>query len=302
MASVALRRLPKALATQAHSPFRGVVSEASLHGRAPPPLPHYPPELARVRKRLINAVVAETKVGRTPQIPPGGYLPEENEMWQALYRRVFAAASEHACAEYLEALETGAAYSPERIPDIEHFSARLHRLTGWEVAPVGGAISSEQFFALLERRHMPCTQYIRPHTKYAFTEDPDCIHEMLGHLPALFIPSWAKLSQAFGETARRLQEEGKEEKLQQLSLMYFAVIEKGLVKENGKVKAIGASVISGSGELLHAMEHTGKHLPFDVDLVMKYGSTDESDFMEWFFVGESVDSMAAQVHEWMDSL
>mmetsp|Transcript_170910 Transcript_170910/g.547766 ORF Transcript_170910/g.547766 Transcript_170910/m.547766 type:complete len:301 (-) Transcript_170910:173-1075(-) len=300
---MALRRLQCAAGRHAAFHTRGITSQIPLHDYgAPPPLPHYPPDVARARKRIINAAVSTTKVGHTPQILPQGYLPEEHQMWQALHGRVLAVASRHACAAYLRALLEGAAFSVERIPDIGRFSMRLQALTGWQVAPVGGPISSQQFFALLECRQMPCTQYIRPHTKYAFTEDPDCIHEMLGHLPALFIPSWARLSQAFGITAKRLMEEGKEEQLEKLTVMYFAVNEKGLIKEGGEVKAIGASVISGSGELLHAMEHPEKHLPFDVDLVMKYGSTDETDFMEWFFVGESVDDMAEQVQAWMDTL
>jgi len=266
-----------------------------------PDLPFYPPSLASERKKAINAVVSQTSVGETPRIPEG-YLSEENLMWKALYRQVTSVASQHACREYLDALINGAAYCPDTIPDLECLSARLHRMTGWQVAPVTGTITSEQFFAHLEARQMPCTQYIRPHTKFAFTEDPDCIHEMLGHLPALFIPSWARLSQAFGSTARRLIEQGEFAKLEQLEVMYFAVMEKGLVHQDGEVKAVGASVISGSGELVHAMEHPEKHLPLDPALVMEYGSTCETDFMKHFFVGDSVDSMAAIVTDWMSRL
>eukprot|EP00932_Pfiesteria_piscicida_P003315 SRR837773.13228.p2 GENE.SRR837773.13228~~SRR837773.13228.p2 ORF type:complete len:315 (+),score=76.21 SRR837773.13228:56-946(+) len=280
----------------------GSLAAVGTEPLVPPVLPHYPPDVARARKKVINAAVSQTKVGETPRIPPGGYLPEEHEMWRALYERVLAVASRHACREYLDAVRNGAAYCPNQIPDIKALSERLQRITGWQVAPVTGAITAKEFLAHLERREMPCTQYIRPHTKYAFTEDPDCIHEMLGHLPALFIPSWARLSQAFGRAAGRLQAEGKDDLLPKLVVMYFAIMEKGLVKQDGEVKAIGASVISGSGELKHAMEHPEKHLPFDPELVMKFGSTDESDFMEWFFVGDSVPAMAAEVERWLEAL
>jgi len=269
--------------------------------RSAPALPSYPPSLALERKKVINAAVSQTGVGETPKIPDG-FLSEENLMWQALFRQVAAVASRHACREYLDALASGARYSQDAIPDLKGLSERLYEATGWQVAPVTGVITSEQFFAYLEARQMPCTQYIRPHTKFAFTEDPDCIHELLGHVPALFIPSWARLSQAFGSTAARLVERGEKAKLKQLEVMYFAVMEKGLVRQAGEVKAIGASVISGSGELVHAMEHPEKHLPLEPGLVMQYGSTCETDFMEHFFVGESVDSMAVVVTEWMDTL
>lgn len=267
-----------------------------------PPLPYYPLDVALERKKIINDAVLKTPVGKTPNIPPRGYLEEEHRMWEALYCRVLRTAHEHACREFVDALVRGAAFTSDRIPDIGLFSQRLYERTGWQVAPVAGSTPPGTFFAHLEQRQMPCTQYIRPHTKFAFTEDPDCTHEMLGHLPALFIPSWARLSQCFGATAGRLAREGKEEELEQLIVMYFALVEKGLVKQDGSIKAIGASVISGSGELVHAMENPQKHLPFESDLVMEFGSTDETDFMKHFFVGENIDDMADKAERWMRDL
>jgi len=90
--------------------------------------------------------------------------------------------------------------------------------------------------------------------------------------------------------------------MDRLILLYFAVVEKGLVRQAGGAKAIGASVISGSGELLHAMAHPEKHLPLELRLVLEHGSTDEEGFMEHFFVGESVDGMADLVREWIEAL
>jgi len=268
-------------------------------------LPWYPSPVASERKQLINSVVVDANVGETPRIPPKGYLNEEHGMWQVVYERVQRLALQHACAEYVWALTHGASYDPTLIPDVQTLSERLQRMTGWRIAPVTGSLSARDFFAHLEVDQMPCTMYIRPHCKFAFTEDPDCVHEMLGHIPALFIPSWSRCYRAFGETASRLMAEGKNEAMEQLILMYFAVVEKGLVREGGKdgpVKAIGASVISGTNELVYAMENPSTHLPLEVDLVMKYGSTDEEGFMEHFFVGESVDGMADMIVEWMKTL
>jgi len=269
-------------------------------------LPCYPDQMAALRKSIINFAVAATSVGTTPTIPPQGYLDEENMMWKSVYKRVTNIAFEHACPEYITALTEGAAYETDTIPDVQRASTRLEDMTGWKIAPVTGSLSAVDFFAKLAYGHMPCTMYIRPHTKFAFTEDPDCVHELLGHVPALFIPSWSRLYHGFGATARRLTMEGRiqSEAMDQLQLMYFAVVEKGLVYDaaSGRVKAIGASVISGSNELLYAMNHPEKHLPLTVDNVLKYGSTDEDGFMEWFFVGESVDHMADFVIDWMETL
>eukprot|EP00441_Pelagodinium_beii_P046816 CAMPEP_0197622736 /NCGR_PEP_ID=MMETSP1338-20131121/2908_1 /TAXON_ID=43686 ORGANISM="Pelagodinium beii, Strain RCC1491" /NCGR_SAMPLE_ID=MMETSP1338 /ASSEMBLY_ACC=CAM_ASM_000754 /LENGTH=281 /DNA_ID=CAMNT_0043192485 /DNA_START=104 /DNA_END=949 /DNA_ORIENTATION=+ len=267
-------------------------------------LPWYPEQIAAERKNIINFAVAATSAGCTPSIPPQGYLATEHQMWGTVYERVSSIAQEHACQEYIKALQDGAAYRSHAIPDVADFSERLEKLTGWKLAAVTGSLSALDFFAKLAVGHMPCTMYIRPHTKFAFTEDPDCVHELLGHVPALFIPSWSRLYHAFGATARRLVVEGRvnSEAMSQLQLMYFAVVEKGLVWEKNDVKAIGASVISGSNELLHCMAHPEKHLPLNVENVLKYGSTDEDGYMDYFFVGNSVDGMADFVVSWMENL
>jgi len=266
-------------------------------------LPFYPEALAKERKRMINAAVASTPAGDVPPIPHG-YLEEEHMMWRAIFRNVSTSASRYACREYLHALREGAAYWEDSVPDMLELNERVRRQTGWRVAPCIGSIPPDEFFAELEARRMPCTMYIRPHTKYTFTEDPDCVHEMLGHIPHLFIPSWARLYQAFGRAARRLMESGDSDAYGRLNLMYFAVVEKGLVRDGpaGEVKAIGASVISGAGELAHALSSPEIHLPLEVDLVMKYGSTNEDGFMERYFVGEGVDTMADFVIDWMSTL
>jgi len=268
-----------------------------------PALPFYPDALAKERKRMINEAVASTPAGDVPWIPRG-YLQEEHLMWRAIFRTVSSAASSYACQEYLRALREGAAYRDDVVPDIAELNERVKRQTGWQVAPCIGSIPPSEFFMELEARRMPCTMYIRPHTKFSFTEDPDCVHEMLGHIPHLFIPSWARLYQAFGRAARRLTERGDKDAYERLNLMYFAVVEKGLVRDgpDGDVKAIGASVISGAGELEHALTNPERHLPLEVDLVMKYGSTDEDGFMERYFVGDGVDTMADFVIDWMSTL
>lgn len=268
-----------------------------------PELPAYPPATAKQRKQAINEAVAGTTRGQVPNVPHG-YMNEEHMMWRAVYRRVTAVAEQHACPEYMRALREGAAYREESIPDIGELSGRLQRIAGWEVMPVTGSVSPRDFFACLEESKMPCTMYIRPHTKLTFTEDPDCVHEMLGHIPHLFIPSWSRLYRAFGRTARRLSERDDSEAMERLILMYFAVVEKGLVRSgpNREVKAIGASVISGAGELVYMAAHPERHLPLGVEAVMKYGSTDEDGFMKTYFVGDSVDGMADWLVSWMATL
>lgn len=224
-------------------------------------------------------------------------------MWRCVYIRVLTTASEHACDEYLTGLAK-AGYRPDRIPDVRELDERLYSQTGWRVAPVTGSLSAEHFFEHLTKFEMPCTMYIRPHTKYGFTQDPDCIHEMLGHIPALFIPSWSRLYHRFGTKADELTARGDREAMDKLILMYFAIVEKGMTSDGngGPAKAIGASLISGTGELLYAMDSPEIHVPLDMDQVLCKGSTDEEGYMPYFFVGKCVDSMAEEVMEWMEKL
>ncbi len=76
---------------------------------------------------------------------------------------------------------------PPRVPRIEEINERLQP-TGWHTLCVDGYIPTAAYVGLMARSIFPVSRGIRrpEHVDYAPT--PDLVHDVLGHLPMLFLP------------------------------------------------------------------------------------------------------------------
>ena len=86
----------------------------------------------------------------------------------------------------------------DRIPRFDEINERLYKATRWEVVAVPGLIPELPFFTLLANRKFPVTDWIRKPEEFNYIVEPDVFHDLFGHVPMLFDPTFADYVQRYG--------------------------------------------------------------------------------------------------------
>ncbi|XP_061611422.1 tryptophan 5-hydroxylase 1-like isoform X1 [Phyllopteryx taeniolatus] len=220
-------------------------------------------------------------------IPRADYMSEEVQTWARVFRELNKLYPSHACKEFLKNLPLLAKhchYKEDNIPQLEDVSRFLKERSGFSVRPVSGYLSPRDFLAGLAFRVFHCTQYVRHSSDPFYTPEPDTCHELLGHVPLLAEPGFAQFSQEIGLASLGADDDA----VRQLATCYFFTVEFGLCKQDGKLRAYGAGLLSSVGELKHALSGEAKIAPFDPKL-----TCDEecviTAFQNVYFVADTFD-------------
>jgi len=204
-------------------------------------------------KRFDEPDAAAAARAWQPHVVDQGWVefsPEDHAVWDTLYARQVALLRGRIVPPFLEGLELLNMGAPG-IPELGSLNARLDARTGWRAVAVPGLVPDEAFFAMLSARVFPVGNFIRLREQLDYLDEPDCFHDIFGHVPMLAHAGMARAMEHVGKLGLQAIAAGHGDWVARL---YWHTVEFGLCRENGAVRILGAGLASSFGEARASLE------------------------------------------------
>jgi phenylalanine-4-hydroxylase len=218
------------------------------------------------------------------------FTAEEHAVWDLLFERQQQALAGRAVKAFDAGLDI-LRLSMRGIPDFAELNERLSAQTGWQVVAVPGLVPDDVFFDHLNSRRFPAGNFIRKRHQLDYIEEPDVFHDIFGHIPMLADPVMADWVQRLGSFAPDAIAHGS---LACLGRLYWRTVEFSLAREEGKLRILGAGIVSSFGESSYSLESdVPKRMRFNLAQVLATPYRSDA-FQDLYFV---IDDLAELVGE-----
>jgi phenylalanine-4-hydroxylase len=187
------------------------------------------------------------------------FTDDDHAVWDLLFARQVDLLGRRVVTPFLDGIDL-LRLAHSGVPDLEGLNRILEPRTGWRTVAVTGLVPDEIFFAMLSERIFPVGNFIRKREELDYLEEPDCFHDMFGHIPMLAHHDYAEMTRHIGELGSAAIAAGEGHRAARL---YWHSVEFGLAKEHGELKILGAGLASSFGEAHFSLESdTVERLPF----------------------------------------
>lgn len=218
------------------------------------------------------------------------FTAEEHGVWDVLFARQVPYLGSRIVTPFLEGIPK-LGFDEPGIPNLERLNERLEALTGWHCVSVPGLVPDDAFFAMLADRRFPIGNFIRSADSLDYLEEPDCFHDIFGHVPILSHEPVARLMEAMGRLGVEAVAAGLGETI---SRLYWHTVEFGLAREDGEVKILGAGLASSFGEAHFAIEADVPRPRFTLGDAAAAAYRSDA-FQPLYFVSDSLERVAAEL-------
>jgi phenylalanine-4-hydroxylase len=247
------------------------------------------------RARRADIAAAALSWRRGTPVPRIDYTDGEHAVWRQVCAELAPKHERYACSEYLAA-KAALGLPEDRVPQLDEVTERLRPLTGWGYVAAPGLVPLREFYADLGARTFNSTQYLRHPSSPLYTPEPDVVHEVVGHANQLAGGRFARLTEAAGLSATRLE---TPEALKFVADVFWFTMEFGVVREAGEVKAYGAGILSSFGEMDEFREV--EHRPLDL-VAMGTLAYDITAYQPVLFRAESLNELDDVVGTFFDTV
>jgi len=219
------------------------------------------------------------------------FTADDHAVWDLLFARQVELLGTRVVKPFLDGIELLRLAHPGA-PDLDELNAILEPRTGWRTVAVTGLVPDEIFFAMLSARVFPVGNFIRKREELDYLEEPDCFHDLFGHIPMLAHHDYAEMTRHVGELGSAAIVAGEGERA---SRIYWHSVEFGLAREQSELKILGAGLASSFGEAHFSLEsETVERLPFSVAKAVHTPYRNDV-FQPRYLVSESVERTIAEV-------
>ena len=219
------------------------------------------------------------------------FSAEDHAVWDLLFERQVELLGSRVVAPFLRGIHLLRLSHPG-VPELDELNRRLEPRTGWRTVAVPGLVPDDIFFAMLRDRVFPVGNFIRTRAQIDYLEEPDCFHDLFGHVPMLSDPRFAEMVEHVGHLGGAAIAAGEGERVARL---YWHSVEFGLAVENGELKILGAGLASSFGEAHFSLESRDvERLPFSVPRAVRTAYRHDA-FQPRYLVSKSVDATVEEI-------